>query len=97
MAIGGGKAGPCNHIPTRLGFLRHPPPDVFGQSFLAGVQLVTEGAPVLLLLESCVGGVLLLVHREVGLGGVTLETDVTLEWLLPRVHSGVTFILPCKK
>lgn len=70
------------------------PPDVLGQGLLAGVEFVAEGAFVLLLLEGGVAGVLLLVYGQVGLGGVALETDVTLKRFLPRVHSGVTLILP---
>lgn len=75
---------------------RVSPPDVLGQGFLAGVEFVAEGAFVLLLLEGRVAGVLLLVHGQVGLGGVALKTDVTLEWFLSRVHSGVTLVLPYK-
>lgn len=71
------------------------PPDVLGQSFLAGVEFVTERTLVLLLLEGGVGGVFLLVDGQIGLGGVALKTDLTLEWLLSCVHSGVTFIFSC--
>ena len=67
---------------------------MFGQGFLAGMQLVAEGTFVLLLLEGSVAGVLLPVHGQVRLGGVALETDVTLERFLSRVHSGVTLVLP---
>lgn len=72
------------------------PLDVLGQGFLAGVQFAAEGAGVLLLLEGGVAAVLLLVEGQVGLGGVALKTDVTLERLLSRVHPGVALILPCK-
>lgn len=67
---------------------------MLGQSFLAGMEFAAEGTFVLLLGEGGVAGVLLLVNGQVGLGGVALETDVTLEWFLSRVHSGVTLILP---
>lgn len=72
------------------------PLDVLGEGFLAGVEFATEGARVLLLLEGRVAAVLLLVEGQVGLGGVALKTDVTLERLLSRVHPGVALILPCK-
>lgn len=67
---------------------------MLSQGFLAGMEFATEGAFVLLLLEGSVAGVLLLVYGQVRLGGVTLKTDVTLEWLLSCVHSSVTLILP---
>lgn len=51
---------------------------------------------MLLLLEGGVAGVLLLVEGQVGLGGVALKTDVTLERLLSRVHPGVALVLPCR-
>lgn len=70
-------------------------PNMLSQSFLASMQFVTEGALVLFLLEGSVAGVFLLVYGQVGLGGVALKTDVTLEGFLPCVHSGVTLILPC--
>lgn len=71
------------------------PPHMLGQGFLAGMEFVTEGAFVLLLLEGSVAGVLLLVYGQVRLGGVALKADVTLEWFLSGVNSGVTLILPC--
>lgn len=67
---------------------------MLGQGFLAGMEFTTEGAFVLLLLEGSVTRVLLLVYGQVRLGGVPLKTDVTLEWFLSCVHSGVTLILP---
>lgn len=67
---------------------------MLGQGFLAGMELATEGAFVLLLLEGSVARMLLLVYGQVRLGGVSLKTDVTLEWLLSCVHSGVTLVLP---
>lgn len=69
---------------------------MLGEGFLAGVEFATDGAGVLLLLEGGVAAVLLLVESQVGLGGVALETDVALERLLSRVHSGVALILPCR-
>lgn len=69
---------------------------MLGQGFLAGMEFVTVGAFVLLLLDGCIAGVLLLVYSQVRLGGVALKTDVTLEWFLSCVHSGVTLILPYK-
>lgn len=44
-------------------------------------------------LERGITGVFLLVHCQVGLGGVTLQTDVTLERLLTCVNPGVALIL----
>lgn len=73
------------------------PPDVLCQRFLAGVEFVAEGTLVLLLWEGSITGVLLLMDVQVGFGGVALEADVTLEWLLPCVHSGVTLIFTFKK
>lgn len=70
------------------------PPDMSRQGFLAGVEFVTEGALVLFFLKWSIAGVLLFVHSQVGLGGVALETYVTLEGFLSRVHPGVTLILP---
>ena len=67
---------------------------MLGQGFLACMEFATEGAFVLLLLEGSVAGVLLLVNGQIGLGGVALKTDVTLERFLSRVHSGVTLIFP---
>lgn len=67
---------------------------MLSQGFLAGMEFATEGAFVLLLLQGSVAGVLLLVYGQVRLGGVALKTDVTLEWFLSCVHSGVTLILP---
>lgn len=67
---------------------------MLGQGFGAGVEFVTEGTLVLFHLEGRVAGVLLLVNRQVGLGGVALQADVTLEGLLFGVHSGVTLVLP---
>lgn len=72
------------------------PLDVLGEGFLAGVEFAADGAGVLLLLEGGVAAVLLLVEGQVGLGGVALKTDVALERLLSRVHSGVALILPCR-
>lgn len=71
------------------------PPDVLGQGFLAGMEFVAEGTFVLLFLEGDVAGVLLLVYGQVRLGGVTLQTDVTLERFLACVHSSVALIFPC--
>lgn len=73
------------------------PPDVLCQRFLAGVEFVAEGTLVFLLWEGGVAGVLLLVHVQVGFGGVALEADVTLEWFLPCVHSGMTLIFTLRK
>lgn len=73
-----------------------PPANVLGQGLLAGMQFAAEGTFVLLLLEGGVAGVLLPVDAQVGLGGVALQTDVALERLLSRVHSGVTLILTLK-
>lgn len=67
---------------------------MLGQGFLAGMEFVAEGTLVLLLLEGDVAGVLLLVHGQVGLGGVALKTDVALERFLTCVHSGVALIFP---
>lgn len=67
---------------------------MLGKGFLAGMELIAERAFVLLLLEGSVARVLLLVRGQVGLGGVALKTDVTLERFLSCVHSGVTLILP---
>lgn len=75
----------CGHV---------SPPDMFGQRFLASMEFVAKGAFVLLPLNGSVVGVLLLVYRQVRLGGVVLQTDVTLEWFLSCVYSGVTLILP---
>lgn len=58
------------------------------------MEFAAEGACVLLLPEGGVTGVLLPVDGQVGLGGVALKTDVTLERLLSGVNSGVTLILP---
>lgn len=71
------------------------PTDVLGQSLLASVQLAAEGTLVLLLLKRGVAGMLVPVDTQIGLGGVALQTDVALEWLLSCVHSGVTLILTC--
>ena len=73
------------------------PPDVLGERLAAGVQLAAERTLVILLLELRVSRVLLLVHRQVGVCGVALETDVTLEGLLARVHPGVTLVLPLER
>ena len=70
---------------------------MLGECLAAGVQLAAERTLVLLLLEWRVARVLLLVHRQVGVCGVTLETDVALEGLLARVHPGVTLVLPWKR
>lgn len=69
---------------------------MLGQGFLAGVEFAAERTLVILLLEGCITGVLLLVNSQVRLGGVALQTDVTLEWFLSCVHSGVTLVLPYK-
>lgn len=69
---------------------------MLGQGFLAGVEFAAERALVILLLEGCITGVLLLVNSQVRLGGVALQTDVTLERFLSCVHSGVTLVLPYK-
>lgn len=66
---------------------------MLGQSLLASVQLAAEGTLVLLLLKRGVAGMLVPVDTQIGLGGVALQTDVALEWLLSCVHSGVTLIL----
>lgn len=83
------------HGQELLNVVRVEPSDVFGEGLFAGVELVAEGALVVLLLEWGVTGVLLLVYSEVRLGGVTLQTHVTLEGLLSCVYPGVTLILPC--
>lgn len=67
---------------------------MFGQCFLARVEFVAERTFVLLLLTRSVAGVFLLVYGQVRLGRVALKTDVTLEWFLPGVNSGVTLIFP---
>lgn len=67
---------------------------MLGQGFLAGMEFVAEGTFVLLLLEGSIAGVLLLVDGQVGLGRVALKTDVTLEWFLSCVHSGMALIFP---
>lgn len=77
-----------------LCFVSVSPSDMLAQSSLGGVQLAAERTFVLLFREGSIAGMLLLVNRQVGLGGVALKTDVTLEWFLPCVHSGVTLILP---
>lgn len=69
---------------------------MLGQGFLAGMEFVAEGTFVLLFLEGDVAGVLLLVYCQVRLGGVTLQTDVTLERFLTCVHSSVALIFPWK-
>lgn len=69
---------------------------MLGQGFLAGMEFVAEGTFVLLFLEGDVAGVLLLVYGQVRLGGVTLQTDVTLERFLACVHSSVALIFPWK-
>lgn len=70
------------------------PPDVLCQSLFAGMEFVAEGTFVLLLWNGSVASVPLLVNSQVGLGGVALEADVTLERLLPSMDSGVTLIFP---
>ena len=70
------------------------PPDVLGEGLLAGVEFVAAGTFVLLLGEGSVAGVPLLVNGQVGLGGVALKADVTLERFLSCVHSGVTLVFP---
>lgn len=70
------------------------PPHMLGQGFLAGMEFVAAGTFVLLLLKWGVVGVLLLVYSQVRLRRVALKTDVTLEWFLTCVHSGVTLVLP---
>ncbi len=67
---------------------------MLGQSFLASMEFAAKRAFVLLLLEGSVASVLLLVYGQVGLGGVALKTNVTLERLLTCMHSGVTLIFP---
>lgn len=69
---------------------------MLGQGFLTGVELAAERTLVILLLEGCITGVLLLVNGQVRLGGVALQADVTLERFLSCVHSGVTLVLPYK-
>lgn len=69
---------------------------MLGQGFLAGMEFVAEGTFVLLFLERDVAGMLLLVYSQVRLGGVTLQTDVTLERFLACVHSSVALIFPWK-
>lgn len=68
---------------------------MFGQRLSAGVELVAEWTLVVFPLHRSVCRVLLLVHSEVGFGGVALQTHVTLERLFSRVHSRVTLIFPC--
>lgn len=68
---------------------------MLGEGFFAGVKFATERTFVFLLPKGNVAGVLLFVKGQVGLSGVALKTDVTLEWFLTCVHSGVTLILPC--
>lgn len=70
---------------------------MLGQSLLAGMQLAAEGTLVLLLLKRGVAGMLTPMDTKIGLGGIALQTDVALEWLLSCVHSGVTLILTFKK
>lgn len=69
---------------------------MLGQSFPAGMEFVAAGTFVLLLKLGVVG-VLPLVYSQVRLRRVVLKTDVTLEGFLPRVHSGVTLVLPLKR
>jgi len=45
---------------------------MFGQGFPAGMELAAEGTLVLLPLEGSIIVMFLLVHSQVGLGGVTL-------------------------
>lgn len=73
------------------------PTNVLSQSLLAGMQLAAERTLVLLLLKGGVAGVLAPVDTQIGLGGVALQADVALEWLLSSVHSGVTLILSFEK
>lgn len=80
----------------RLRYSHASPPHMLGQGFLAGMEFVAAGTLVLLLLKGSVVGVLLLVNGQVRLRRVALKTDVTLEWFLTCVHSGVTLILPWK-
>lgn len=65
---------------------------MLGEGLCAGMEFLAEGALVLLLLNRSIAGVLPLVYGQVRLGGVALETDVTLEWLLSCVYPGVTLI-----
>lgn len=75
---------------------RHLPLNVLGQCLLAGVELITARAPVLLLRDLCVRTVLLPVDSQVRLCGIALVTDITLKGLLTCVHTCVALILPYK-
>lgn len=76
--------------------ISHWPSDMLAQRFLAGMEFVAEGTLVVFPLDGCVTGVLLLVHSEVGLGGVPLLTDIALKRLFSCVNSGVTLIFSYK-